>query len=182
MAEKSCTGQLMQHHRMDEAGRDLWRASVPTSAHTGTLIAGCPGPHQGSFWRSPRRRSHSLWAAWASALSLAEHIGAAWWSEGTFCVPVCGHHLLTWHWVPLKIAQHLWSFRSLLGCEVLCMQAWLCMHLKLTTDLLQMHICVLWSRISPIFCKCLGGIFPKKSNKSRLNKCSQIKMDSRQCF
>lgn len=43
MAENSCTGQLTQHYRMEEAGRDLWCASDPTSAHTGTLIAGCTG-------------------------------------------------------------------------------------------------------------------------------------------
>jgi len=41
----------------------------------------CPGPHPGSFWRSPRRRSHSLWAACASALPPAQHNSAAWCSE-----------------------------------------------------------------------------------------------------
>lgn len=33
----------------------------------GTPRAGCPGPRPGGFGRSPRRRSHSLWAACAIA-------------------------------------------------------------------------------------------------------------------
>lgn len=31
-------------------------------------------------------------------------VTAAWCSEGTFCVPVCAHCLLSWHWAPPRRA------------------------------------------------------------------------------
>jgi len=60
-----------QNHRAAEVGRALWvhlLHSLPSRA----TRAGCPGPRPGSFWRSPRRRSHSFWAACASAPSPAQ--------------------------------------------------------------------------------------------------------------
>jgi len=55
--------------RMAEAGRALWDI-WPTPAPAGTPRAGGPGPRPGSFWTSPTRRPHSLWATCASALVL----------------------------------------------------------------------------------------------------------------
>lgn len=60
---------------------------------------GCPVPHTGSFWRSQRRKLHSLWAACAP--STAQHRSATWCSESTACVAICAHWLFSWHWTPL---------------------------------------------------------------------------------
>jgi len=49
-----------------EVGRDLW----VHQAHP-LLQQGHPGPHPGSFWRSPRR-PHSLWASCVRALGSAQ--------------------------------------------------------------------------------------------------------------
>ena len=43
-----------------------------------------------------------LWAVCTSALSPTQHESVSWFSEGTFCVPICAHYLLSWHWAPLK--------------------------------------------------------------------------------
>ena len=47
-------------HRRVEAGRALWSPPGPTPAPAEPPSPGCPGPSPGSFWRSPRRRPHSL--------------------------------------------------------------------------------------------------------------------------
>jgi len=48
----------------------------PSPAAAGPPRAGCSGPRPGGFRRPPRRRSHSLWAACASAPSPAQHSSA----------------------------------------------------------------------------------------------------------
>jgi len=48
----------------------------PSPAAAGPPRAGCPGPRPGGFWRPPRRRPHSPWAACASAPSPAQHSSA----------------------------------------------------------------------------------------------------------
>jgi len=54
---------------MAEAVRALWTI-WPTPAPAGTPRAGGPGLWPGGFWRSPRKRPHSLWAMCASAPAL----------------------------------------------------------------------------------------------------------------
>ena len=64
--------------------------------------AGCPGPCPGSFWRSPRRRLHSLWAACVRTPSPTHHRSAIWCSEGPSFVLVYAHCFWSWCWALLK--------------------------------------------------------------------------------
>ena len=56
---------------------------APTHAQAGTPTAGCSDPRPRGFWRSPRRRPHSLWAACASALALARQRSASSCLDGS---------------------------------------------------------------------------------------------------
>lgn len=53
----------------------IWLDSSPA----GPPRAGCPDQCPGSYWRSPRRRFYSLWAA--CTFSPAQHRSALWSSE-----------------------------------------------------------------------------------------------------
>ena len=83
-----------QSHRVAEIGRVHWVHLVHHCSSRGTQSR-CSEPHPGSFWRSPRRRLHSLWAACASALSPTQYRSVSWCSvflvkhEETSCVSIC---------------------------------------------------------------------------------------------
>ena len=53
------------NYRMTEIGRDLWVHLINPCSRRDTQSR-CQGSHPGSFWRSPRRRLHSIWAAYVS--------------------------------------------------------------------------------------------------------------------
>lgn len=63
----------------------------------------CPGPCPDSFLVSPRMKtSQPLWAICASAWSPSQWKCISWWSDGSSCVSVCAHGLLSCHWGSLK--------------------------------------------------------------------------------
>lgn len=60
-----------------------WQGHQPNTAPAGTPRAGCPAPHPGGFWGSPRRKLHNFWAACTGAAALTQK-----------CFPVLRQHLL----------------------------------------------------------------------------------------
>lgn len=83
-----------------------WQRSLgspgPIPAQAGTARAGCPGTYPGGFWKLPRRRLHSLWETWVSALPFAQHRSASLYLDRSSCVPVCACYLLGHPWASLK--------------------------------------------------------------------------------
>lgn len=57
------------------------------------------GPHPSSYWTSPGRRLHSLWATWANVLPSSQ--SAAWCSEGVSFCSSSHSWLLSWYRAPL---------------------------------------------------------------------------------
>lgn len=55
-----CTYLYSQHHRMAEAGSDLWRSPWPTPAQVGPPTTSFPGPHQLAFKYLQGKRLHTL--------------------------------------------------------------------------------------------------------------------------
>lgn len=88
---------FISHHWITELLR-LEGSSSPPSTSAAPSRAGCSGPHSSGFWRSTRRRSHSLWVTCASAPSICTAQKRSWRSDGTSCAPVwrtvrCGNHI-----------------------------------------------------------------------------------------
>lgn len=71
----------------------------PIQARTPTV--GCPGPHPGHFWRSPRRTLHCLCAACARAVSPCQWKAVSWRWDGTSCV--------VFQFIPCPGAGRHWS-------------------------------------------------------------------------
>ena len=67
-------------------------------------LAGPYGPHvQAAAEGLLRSRSHTqpLGSLCQCSITCTAQ-KCSWCSEGTSCVPVCAHCLLSWHWAPLK--------------------------------------------------------------------------------
>jgi len=98
--------------------------SAPAPAPAGTPRAGCPGPHPGGSGRSPRRRSHSLWAACASAPSLHSTAVFPLFRGILLCFNLCPWYLVlavgatekslalvSWHLPYGSVPMNIWLFQ-----------------------------------------------------------------------
>ena len=110
--------RLSQNHKMTGVARTS--ASIcPILCSSKNTQSRVTGPHPGDFWRSPRRRPHSIWAACATAPSPTQQRNVSWCSERTSCVVVCAHCLLSWRWAPLTKSLPLSSLPHLCIAAVL---------------------------------------------------------------